>query len=134
MSKEGRAVSHRVCPHCKNLLEATWKRCPYCGRNLVLPPICPNCKSLLQEDWQACPYCGGNPGQPPPPPSSRYEAYETPSLAWYLVPLLFGLIGGLIGYVGTKDRDNDMATNLLVFGIIWSLFLAFIGWALIASL
>ena len=57
-----------------------------------------------------------------------------PSGAWYLVPFLFGLIGGIIGYVGTKDRDEDMAFGLLVFGIIWSFILLIIGWTLINSL
>jgi hypothetical protein len=64
----------------------------------------------------------------------EYYSVEKPSTAWYLVPFLFGIIGGIIGYVGTKDRDEDMALGLLVFGIIWSFILVFIGWALITSL
>jgi len=64
----------------------------------------------------------------------EYDLVGKPSGAWYLVPFLFGLIGGIIGYVGTKDRDEDMAFGLLVFGIIWSFVLVFIGWALISSL
>ena len=64
----------------------------------------------------------------------EYDLVEKPSGAWYLVPFLFGLIGGIIGYVGTKDRDEDMAFGLLIFGIIWSFVLFFIGWTLINSL
>ena len=64
----------------------------------------------------------------------EYDLVGKPSGAWYLVPFLFGLIGGIIGYVGTKDRDEDMAFGLLIFGIIWSFVLGFIGWALITSL
>jgi hypothetical protein len=51
---------------------------------------------------------------------------ERPTVLWYLVPFFFGIIGGLVGYVGTKDRNREMANNLLVFGVIWSLFLALV--------
>lgn len=57
-----------------------------------------------------------------------------PTALWYLVPFFFGLIGGIIAYVGTKDRDEDMAFGLLVFGIIWFFILLIIGWAWINSL
>jgi hypothetical protein len=63
----------------------------------------------------------------------EYDSVEKPSGIWYLVPFLFGLIGGIIGYVGTKDRDEDMAFGLLLFGIIWTFVLLIIGWTLINS-
>ena len=46
-----------------------------------------------------------------------------PTALWYLVPLFFGLIGGIIAYIGTKDEDEQMAYNLLMFGIIWTIIL-----------
>jgi hypothetical protein len=55
--------------------------------------------------------------------------FEKPSSSWYLVPFFFGIIGGLLAYVGTKDRDEDMAVNLLVFGIAWTILLAAIAWS-----
>jgi len=33
------------------------------------------------------------------------EAFESPSLMWYLVPFFFGLLGGIVGYVAVKDSD-----------------------------
>jgi len=40
------------------------------------------------------------------------------SSAWYLVPILFSIIGGLIGYFAVKDDDKGMANNLLGIGIV----------------
>jgi len=53
---------------------------------------------------------------------------EKPSGLWYLVPFFFLIIGGLVAYVGTKDRDEDMAVGLLMFGIIWFIILFVLTW------
>ena len=57
-----------------------------------------------------------------------------PTLLWYLVPFLFGILGGIVGYVGTKDEDKDMANGLLLFGAIWSIILYIFYWILLTSL
>lgn len=48
--------------------------------------------------------------------------------AWYLVPFFFGILGGIVAYVGVKDDDPDMADNLLIFGILWTFALIVLGW------
>ena len=54
-----------------------------------------------------------------PSRASSVQRYEpSPSLWWYLVPLFFGLLGGIVGYVGVKNEDKGMANNLLNLGII----------------
>jgi len=57
-----------------------------------------------------------------------------PTLLWYLVPFLFGILGGLVGYVGTKDEDKDMANGLLLFGAVWSIILYIFYWIVLSSL
>mgnify|MGYP001108503567 CR=1 FL=1 len=42
---------------------------------------------------------------------------------WWLVPFLFGILGGIIAYLIVKDNDEDMASKLLTFGIVWSIVL-----------
>lgn len=66
----------------------------------------------------------------------RFEdaSFERPTSLWYLVPFFFGIIGGLVGYVGVKDEDKAMADSLLVFGLVWTLILAIVYWVLITSL
>lgn len=39
------------------------------------------------------------------------------SSIWYLVPLFFGLLGGIVAYVAIKDDDPDKASNCLALGI-----------------
>jgi len=57
-----------------------------------------------------------------------------PTLLWYLVPFLFGILGGIVGYVGTKDEDKDLANGLLLFGAVWSIILYIFYWILLTSL
>ena len=62
------------------------------------------------------------------------EYRESPTSWWYLAPLLFGLIGGLIGYVGVKDQDQGMADSILILGFIITIFMGLAYWALLGSL
>src|SRR3990170_8719997 len=48
------------------------------------------------------------------------DAIEGPNPLWYLVPFFFGVLGGIVGYVAVKDKDENMAFGLLLFGIIWT--------------
>jgi hypothetical protein len=46
------------------------------------------------------------------------ERRDAPSNLWYLVPILFSILGGLIAYIAVKDRDEGMAGACLVLGIV----------------
>jgi len=37
--------------------------------------------------------------------------------SWYLLPLLFGLLGGLLAYLLLQERDVDEAKTTLYIGI-----------------
>lgn len=43
---------------------------------------------------------------------------QKPSRWWYLLPLFFGILGGLAGYFLVKDRDKKLAKRLIITGII----------------
>jgi uncharacterized Tic20 family protein len=49
------------------------------------------------------------------------NAAQHVSGAWYLVPLFFGIIGGIIAWAVNKDKDPKRARNLLIFGLLWSI-------------
>jgi hypothetical protein len=54
------------------------------------------------------------------PSPDTYVTKEKPSVLWYLGPLFFAILGGLIAYVGVKSEDEEMAKNLLFLGFIIS--------------
>ena len=43
-----------------------------------------------------------------------------PSAAWWLLPIFLSLLGGLIAWLGVKDRDPRMAKNCLILGIVFT--------------
>ena len=72
------------------------------------------------------------------PESEEFEEpvnqVEKPTALWYMVPFFFGIIGGIVGYVGTKDEDKDMANSLLIFGLVWTVILILIYWFILTSI
>lgn len=36
---------------------------------------------------------------------------------WYLLPGIFGILGGLVGWLILKDRDAVLAKNLIIFAV-----------------
>jgi hypothetical protein len=61
---------------------------------------------------------------------SQYES--SPSASWYLVPILFGLLGGIIMYAALRNEDEDMALRGLFLGVgitaLCVLVTLWIGW------
>jgi hypothetical protein len=51
----------------------------------------------------------------------HYTPASKPTLLWYLVPFLFGLIGGLIGYVAVRDENDTVAIRLIEVGLAMTL-------------
>jgi len=50
---------------------------------------------------------------------------------WYLVPLFFGLLGGIIAYLIVKEDDEKMAMNLLLEGIAITFLFVYLAMAVI---
>ena len=43
---------------------------------------------------------------------------KNPSKAWYLLPIFFGLLGGLVMYFIVRDDNKQMAKNGLILSVI----------------
>lgn len=75
--------------------------------------FCANCGAKIDSKAAICPSCG-----------VRQSADEEDvSSLWYLVPLLFGFIGGIVAWAVNKDRNPKKARKMLIFGIVWTVLL-----------
>ncbi len=45
-------------------------------------------------------------------------AEQKTSWVWYLLPVLFSILGGIIGYFLLKDKDKKVAKNLIYTGLV----------------
>ncbi len=41
---------------------------------------------------------------------------------WYTLPILLGVIGGVVAWFALKSYDRKLAKNCLIFGIVFDLF------------
>jgi hypothetical protein len=48
-------LNDQLCPHCDNVVQRDFLRCPHCLRKLKDP--CVNCGKPLDPVWTVCPYC-----------------------------------------------------------------------------
>ena len=48
------------------------------------------------------------------------EQKDKPSNAWYLLSIVLGIFGGIIGYYSIRNKDRKMANNLLYVGFVVS--------------
>jgi len=106
------------------------RTCPRCGAALApnVTQFCPSCAfklnarmSLYQQSWNSS-------GDSYPEHNRRY------SPAWYLLPFLFGFIGGLLAYLGVRNEDEDAAFVMLLLGIVTTVLGVALTWAVWAAL
>lgn len=54
----------------------------------------------------------------PPQENPQPPKQDRPSRVWYLLPILLGLIGGVIGYFVLRNRDRKFAERMLIIGVV----------------
>ena len=94
-------------------------------------PFCTSCGSELRPGSSFCGKCGTTVEQGYSNPQPAYNNFQgnrrlsphvhsggKPSAAWWLLPIFLNWLGGIIAWLGVKDRDPRMAKNCLILGII----------------
>ena len=86
--------------------------CSGCGEELPSPDadVCTHCGRLVKEQLR-----------------SAANEPQTKSRWWYLLPIFFGIIGGVIAYFVLKEDDPKLAKNCLILGIIITAIGSFVG-------
>jgi hypothetical protein len=76
----------------------------------------------MLESSQFCTNCGTSPNTTLHTNDSNYQQYSQPTQSaggiWYLLPIFFGLIGGIISWAVIRNRNSNRARNCLILGII----------------
>ncbi|MBC8502086.1 MAG: zinc ribbon domain-containing protein [Nitrosopumilus sp.] len=86
--------------------------------------FCTGCGNQLEESTQFCTSCGKSVNTNTQTYSTSVQQFSQPSTAsaaWYLLPILLGLIGGIIAWIAIRNRDSKRARNCLVVGIVISI-------------
>src|SRR6266581_2862511 len=82
--------------------------------------FCQSCGRAIAETASVCPNCGAPVKGMAMSNVAPSNAAQHVSGAWYLVPLFFGIIGGILAWAVNKDKDPKRARNLLIFGLLWT--------------
>jgi len=72
---------------------------------------CTSCEKHTVDDEHYCSYCGGNLVSNTPQ-NNLSHGPRTRSSWWYLLPILLGILGGLIAYFVLRKDDPKLAKNL----------------------
>lgn len=137
------------CPKCRTTNEAGSRFCGGCGADLTLTATarpasgptgariyCQRCGTANPADSRFCEGCG-NTMVAEAPVSPAKTVKEKPSGAWWLLPIFFAWLGGLIAWAVVRDSDAGRARKMLAVGFIvtfaW-IGLSFLFSALVAGL
>ena len=113
------------CPKCNITVSFSNKFCTNCGNELPIPQnsqdICNNCNVPLNPNNSFCTNCGKKHGYLiTPNTAGRNTEFVQRSKGWYLLPIFFGIVGGLISYWALREVDKKTGKNCLIIGIILS--------------
>ena len=127
-----------ICGHCQAENVEGALACANCGAALTLQPsltgsavsrpetkekYCRKCGATNPADSSFCESCGAglSAGKAEAGTGSRAQpirAVGSTSGAWWLLPIFFTWLGGLIAWAVVRDKDPGKARSMLILGIV----------------
>jgi uncharacterized membrane protein YvbJ len=83
------------------------------GKHVV---FCSKCGNEETSSKNFCSKCGIGLTVSSQVTSSSHQTRK--SRWWYLVPIFFGILGGIVAYLLLQDDDKELAKKCLVLGIV----------------
>ena len=77
--------------------------------------FCSSCGNEVPSESSFCPKCGKQLGE-----TNILHTTKARSKWWFLLPIFFHIIGGVIAYFVIREDDPKLAKNCLLLGIIIS--------------
>jgi len=87
----------------------------FISNNWNVLTFCSKCGKEIPADGNFCTFCGVG------TKSDNGHKKKEPVFIWYGVATLFGIIGGIIGFLVLRNDNPPSARNCLVIGIITSI-------------
>jgi ribosomal protein L40E len=127
-----------ICGHCQAENVEGTLACANCGAALTLQPSltgsavsrpetkqkhCRKCGAANPADSSFCEACGADLSAAKKAASTGSRAQPARAVgstsgAWWLLPIFFGWLGGLIAWLAVKDKDPGKARSMLIVGIV----------------
>jgi len=80
---------------------------------------CEKCGAEVSQGAQFCALCGAPVrGAGQVVSIGAEQPKNRPTRAWYLAPILFSLLGGIVGFIVVRKKDKQLANRLLIVGIV----------------
>jgi CDP-diglyceride synthetase len=80
--------------------------------------FCSSCGIEVTPDVKFCPKCGKDLQSQSNPSPAIDGPKRKRSRWWFLLPIFFSVVGGIIAYFVLKDDDKRLAKNCLYLGIL----------------
>jgi len=93
------------------------------GKKLTLNDKSPEVKNVIHNENTQRLFLA-----PTYPTTNTIIRYSEPSKFWYLLPIFFSLLGGIVGYYAVKDNHRDMANNIFIIGVFFFFINIFFLW------
>jgi len=114
---DGMTEHDKICSECRESLKKSLEEPP--RETIQTDLFCKHCGTKLpSQDADICTHCGKLVKVTSFTVGETASTGKSPSDLWYLLPIFFGIIGGLVMFFVLKDENRKMAKNGIILGAI----------------